>query len=49
MKLKQISRLLVQFSPWSGTARSARELVARATSAPARASNPDCEVETRVR
>ncbi len=48
MKLKQISRILVQFSPWTGEARSAREFLARVTSAPARASNPDCKVEHRV-
>lgn len=48
MKLKQISRILVQFSPWTGEARSAREFLARVTSAPAHASNPDCKVEHRI-
>eukprot|EP00887_Chlorella_sp_A99_P000468 scaffold17.g468.t1 len=49
MQLKQISRVLVQFSPLQGNARSAREFLARVTSKPAAASNPDCTVETRVR
>jgi hypothetical protein len=45
----QISRILVQFSPYTGQARSAREFLARVTSQPARQSNPDCEVQARVR
>lgn len=49
MQLKQISRVLVQFSPWQGSGRSAREFLARVTSKPAAASNPDCKVESRVR
>lgn len=48
MQLKQISRILVQFSPWTGEARSAREFIARVTSDAARASNPECSVVTRV-
>ena len=48
MQLKQISRILVQFSPWTGEARSAREFVKQITSDGARASNPDCKVDTRV-
>lgn len=49
MHLKQISRIVVRFSPWTGEARSAREFLARVTSAPARASNPDCKVDTKIR
>ncbi|PSC69249.1 39S ribosomal mitochondrial [Micractinium conductrix] len=49
MQLKQISRILVQFSPYTGQARSAREFLARVTSAPAQASNPECQVQARVR
>jgi len=49
MQLKQISRILVQFSPYTGQARSAREFLARVTSAPAKATNPDCQVEAKVR
>ena len=49
MQLKQMSRVVVQFSPWTGTARSAREFLAQASSKKAAASNPDCKVEARVR
>lgn len=49
MQLKQISRILVQFSPYTGQARSAREFLARVTSRAAQASNPDCTVQARVR
>ncbi|KAL4439865.1 hypothetical protein ABPG75_002866 [Micractinium tetrahymenae] len=49
MQLKQISRILVQFSPYTGQARSAREFLARVTSRPAQATNPDCQVLARVR
>lgn len=49
MQLKQISRILVQFSPYTGQARSAREFLARVTSRPAQATNPDCQVQARVR
>ena len=49
MQLKQISRILVQFSPYTGQARSAREFLARVTSSPAQKTNPDCQVQARVR
>lgn len=49
MQLKGLSRVLVQFSPWNGQARSAREFLARVTSGPAVATNPDCKVEYRLR
>lgn len=49
MHLKQLSRVLVQFSPWTGTARSAREFLARVSSVPAQKSNPECKVESKVR
>jgi large subunit ribosomal protein L53 len=49
MQLKQIARIVVRFSPWEGDARSAREFLARITSASARASNPECKVEHQVR
>lgn len=49
MQLKQISRILVQFSPYTGQARSAREFLARVTSTPAQLTNPDCQIKTRVR
>lgn len=49
MQLKQISRLLISFAPYSGTARSAREFLARCTARKAVASNPDCKIETKLR
>ncbi|KAI3431802.1 hypothetical protein D9Q98_010555 [Chlorella vulgaris] len=49
MQLKQISRILVQFSPYTGQARSAREFLARVSSRPAQASNPECTVQTNLR
>ena len=47
--LKQLQRVLVQFSPWSGEGRSAREFLSRLQSPKAQASNPDCKIETRIR
>ena len=49
MQLKQIARVLVQFSPYTGTARSAREFLARVNSNAARASNPECLVQAQLR
>ncbi|KAI7839748.1 hypothetical protein COHA_006552 [Chlorella ohadii] len=49
MQLKQINRILVQFSPYTGNARSAREFITRITSRKAQESNADCKIETRVR
>ena len=47
--LKQLKRVLVQFSPWSREGRSAREFLSRLQAAKAQASNPDCKIESRIR
>ena len=47
--LKQLTRVLVQFSPWSREGRSAREFLSRLQAAKAQASNPDCKIESRIR
>ena len=49
MPLTRISRLLVQFAPLKPESRSAKEFLARVTTAKAKASNPECKVETKVR
>lgn len=49
MVLKHLSKVVVQFSPFSGNSRSAREFLARVTAPKAQASNPDCTVDGRVR
>lgn len=47
MNLKQITRILVQFSPLAGNGASAREFLARIVCA--QSSNPDCKIEQKVR
>ena len=47
--LKQLQRVLVQFSPWTGEGRSAREFLSRLQTVKAQASNPDCKIESRIR
>jgi hypothetical protein len=49
MQLKNISRIVVQFSPFAENTSSVREFLARITSKRARESNPGCQVVTRVR
>ena len=49
MKLKQLQKVIVEFSPLSGKSRSAREFVSRLQSPKAQASNPECTLSTRVR
>ena len=49
MVLKHLSKVVVQFSPLTGNSRSAREFLARVTSPSAKASNPDCGLDARVR
>ena len=49
MVLKHLSKVVVQFSPFTGNSRSAREFLARVTAPKAQASNPDCVVDGRVR
>lgn len=49
MNLGQLSRVVVQFSPWTGNARSAREFLSRVTSRRATESNPSCEIKSFVR
>lgn len=49
MQLKQLNRVFISMAPWTGTARSAREFLARCTAPKAVASNPDCKVETELR
>ena len=48
MQLKQLKRIVVQFAPSLGNARSAREFLARVTARKVQATNPDCKVEQRV-
>lgn len=49
MQLKQLNKVLICFSPWTGTARSAREFLARCTAPQAVASNPDCKIEHKLK
>jgi 39S ribosomal protein L53/MRP-L53 len=49
MVLKHLSKVVVQFSPFTGNSRSAREFLARVTAPKAQASNPDCVVDGRIR
>lgn len=49
MKLKQISKVFVQFSPWNEKSVSAREFLARVSSKNAKTSNPDCKISSAVR
>lgn len=49
MVLKQLSRVVVQFSPWSRDGKSAREFLSRIQAVKAQASNPDCKIVSRVR
>ncbi len=49
MVLKHLSKVVVQFSPSTGNSRSAREFLARVTAPAARKSNPECELDGRVR
>lgn len=48
MSLSRVSKIVVQFSPLSRDGRSVREFLVRISSGKAAASNPDCEVLTRV-
>lgn len=45
MQLKQLSKVVVRFSPWQENARSAREFLSRCLSPSASKSNPDCKVQ----
>jgi 39S ribosomal protein L53/MRP-L53 len=47
--LKHLNHIRVRLSPLLGTSRSAREFLARVTAPKAKASNPDCIVEVRIR
>lgn len=49
MVLKQLSRVVVQFSPWSRDGKSAREFLSRIQAVKAQASNPDCKIVPRMR
>lgn len=49
MPLSRVAKIVVQFSPLSPGGRSVREFLNRITTRKAAASNPDCEVLTRVR
>ena len=49
MPLSKVAKVVVQFSPWTGEARAAREFFTRITSEKARKSNPECVVEAKVR
>lgn len=50
MVLRQLSRVSVRFSPWSGSdSCSAREIVQRLSGPQAKASNPDCKVDVLIR
>lgn len=46
--LSRISKLTIEFSPLKPNSRSAKEFLARATTAKAAASNPECEVDVRL-
>lgn len=46
--LSRISKLAIEFSPLTTNSKSAKEFLARAKTAKAVASNPDCEVEVRL-
>lgn len=48
MSLSRVSKIVVQFSPLSPDGRSVREFLVRISSGKAAASNPDCEVLTRI-
>lgn len=49
MHLRQLARILVQFSPWKSNSGSAREFLFQVSSSKARASNPACEVASVVK
>ncbi|KAK9808773.1 hypothetical protein WJX72_003298 [[Myrmecia] bisecta] len=46
--LKQLNRVVVQFSRWSAHGRSAREFLARISAAKALASNPECKIVRKI-
>ncbi|KDD75618.1 hypothetical protein H632_c589p1 [Helicosporidium sp. ATCC 50920] len=48
MQLKQLSKILVVFSPWKRSSASAREFLFQASSPKSRASNPSCDVSARL-
>ena len=47
MSLARITRIAVRFSPWLTDCRSARDFLARITSA--QGTNPDCQITTQLR
>jgi 39S ribosomal protein L53/MRP-L53 len=49
MPLSRVAKITVQFSPLSPKGRSVREFLNRIATGKAAASNPDCEILTRVR
>jgi large subunit ribosomal protein L53 len=49
MPLRHLKRIRVQFNPFDSRTTAAREFLARVTSPRAKASNPECAVEPRVR
>lgn len=49
MPLRQLARVRIQFNPFDPRSTAVREFLARCSSARARASNPDCVVEYKIR
>eukprot|EP00884_Botryococcus_braunii_P005913 jgi/Botrbrau1/15322/Bobra.0319s0008.1 len=49
MPLSRVAKIVIQFSPLSPEGRSVREFLNRISAGTAAASNPDCEILTRVR
>jgi large subunit ribosomal protein L53 len=49
MKLQQITRILIQYSPYVGKTTSIKEFLTQISCKSARLSNPDCKVDTVLR
>ncbi|KAK9825348.1 hypothetical protein WJX81_001064 [Elliptochloris bilobata] len=47
LNLSKITRILINFVPWSGEARCAREFLSRVSGGKAVATNPECDVTVR--